>query len=101
MENVVFSGYADDVWTVSKFTQKSHNSIPGTFDHFALTTGLKVNYDKTLVLWIGLMEKVYHLDWWTSKTFGCLDIHRHTESNEDEFWCNFWETLSCHKGSVT
>ena len=45
------------MWTVSKFTQKSYDSILDTFDHFTLTMGLKINYDKTLVLQIGLMEK--------------------------------------------
>ena len=64
----VFSGYTDDVWTVSKFTQKSYDSILDIFDHFALTTGLKMKYDKSLVLQIGSMEKL------DAKLYSCKPI---------------------------
>ena len=64
----------------SKFTQKSYNSILDTFDHFTHTTGLKINYDKTLLLQIGSMEKsnakLYSCKpiIWTDESLKILDI---------------------------
>ena len=91
----VFPG---DVWTVSKFTQKS--TIVSLL-HYSLTMGLKMNYDKILVLQISLMDKLdaklYSCNpiIWTDELLNILGIWIYTDiqkSMKRNFEANF-ETL--------
>ena len=48
--------YASDIWTVTKFTDKSFTAITQTFDRFYKSVGLKVNYNKTEVMRLGSLK---------------------------------------------
>ena len=45
--------YADDLWALIRAKKKSYNAILKEFEDFEKNTGLKVNYNKTEVLWVG------------------------------------------------
>ena len=49
----ITSQYADDLWTASKYNEKSFKAQVHLFKQFQKFTGLSVNYDKTEILRIG------------------------------------------------
>ena len=53
----LLSQYADDLWTATKFDQKSFRTQFNIFHHFREFTGLSINYNKTEILRIGALAK--------------------------------------------
>ena len=88
------SQFADDTVLFSLFESDSLNGIINTFSHYENNTGLKVNYDKTIIYRIGSLRdsdaKLYTVKEfkWTSNDIDVLGI-RITHKNSDQLQVNF------------
>ena len=95
-QEILLSQYADDTCLVLDGSPRSLQSSLDELYYFSTTSGLKINYSKTQVIWIGSMKysretlcNKYNLQWGNSK-FTYLgiefdvDLHNITKLNYDK-----------------